>query len=195
MKKIILFSVIFIFTFTAIVFAFWGNKDDSTKLILLISEQNIAGPQMSWWASEVDLSKTENSIARVLIREGYEVIEPSKLQKVMELDKAFKRVKLSAKTAIKLGSLSKADYVVIGKAIASAGGKVPYSKNIVSCFANISAKLIRIKDSRVIAYLDGQASSAHLDKISGGSEALAKAANTLALDIISALEKEKGGQE
>ena len=32
-----------------------GGEVNKPKLILLIAEQNIEGPQKSWWASEIDL--------------------------------------------------------------------------------------------------------------------------------------------
>ena len=122
------------------------------KVILLIAEQNIEGPQKAWWASEIDLSTTEAAIATKLIEEGYDVI--------------------------------------LGKAIASSGGNVPQS-NMKSCYGNITAKLIRAKDGKVIAYLDAAGNSAHPDLISGGREALSRAAESLALKIIDALNKQK----
>ena len=100
-------------------------------------------------------------------------------------------INLSEAKSTKLGNLSKADYVVLGKAVASAGGNVPQS-NMRSCFANLTAKLIRVKDGKVITYLDAAGSSAHMDVITGGREALANAAEGLAVKIIDALNKQGG---
>jgi hypothetical protein len=58
-----------------------------------------------------------------------------------------------------------------------------------SCFANITAKLIRVKDGKVIAYLDAAGSSAHMDVITGGREALNNAATDLAAKIIAVISK------
>lgn len=161
------------------------------KLILLISEQNIEGPQRAWWASEIDLSTVEARLAQNLIAQGYEVIEPSNLNQVIKQDSAFRLLDISEAKSIKLGNLSRADYVVLGKAVASAGGNVPQS-TMRSCFANVSARLIRVNDGKVIAYLDAAGNSAHLDVITGGREALAYAGEDLAAKIISALNKEGG---
>jgi hypothetical protein len=98
---------------------------------------------------------------------------------------------LSEDKSVKLGNLSKADYVILGKAIASKGGKVPQS-NMLSCYANITAKLIRVKDGKVVAYLDAAGNSVHMDVITGGREALVNAAQDLATKIIDNLNK--GGQ-
>jgi hypothetical protein len=61
-----------------------------------------------------------------------------------------------------------------------------------SCFANLSAKLIRVKDGKVITYLNTAGNSAHMDVITGGKEALINAGRDLAGKIIEALGKEGG---
>ena len=161
------------------------------KIVLLIAEQNIEGPQRAWWASEIDLSTTEATIAQQLIEQGFEVLEPSNLTDVITQDKAFRLLSISEGESVKLGTLSKADYVVLGKAVASAGGNIPQS-TMRSCFANVTARLIRVKDGKVLAYLDAAGNSAHLDVISGGREALNNAGADLAAKIIATLNKEGG---
>lgn len=156
------------------------------KIILLISEQNIEGPQRAWWASEIDLSTVEMSLASKLLQSGYEVLEPSVLNKVIKKDSAFKQVSLKDSDSIELAKLAGVDYVVLGKAIASAGGNIPQS-NMRSAFANVTAKLIKVADGKVIAYLDASGNSAHMDVITGGREALTKAGSDLAIKIVNAL--------
>ena len=186
MRKLFLACLILISVFGL---SYAGN--DKPKFILLISEQNIAGPQHAWWAGEIDLSATESAVAQKLIEQGYTVIEPSNISRVIRQDKAFRIVDLSEAASVRLGNLSRADYVVLGKALASAGGNVPQS-NMRSCFANITAKLIRVKDGKVIAYLDASGNSAHLDVVTGGKESLRNAGEVLATKIIDALSKEGG---
>ena len=187
MKKIILGVLIFLAAFCG----FSYSQPAKIKIILLIAEQNIEGPQRAWWASEVDLSVTESAIARKLIASGYDLLEPSSLNQVIKQRPAFRMVVVSEDESVKLGNLSKADYVLLGRSVASAGGNVPNS-SMRSCFANSTAKLIRVKDGKVIAYLDASGSSAHMDVITGGREALAATGDSLADKIIEALNKEGG---
>jgi hypothetical protein len=191
MRRIILISLVLLLGLAVNISCAKDSKDTKTKIILLISEQNIEGPQHAWWASEIDLSTTEAKVATQLIASGYEVLEPSNLTKTIKQDKAFRMVNLSENTSVKLGNLSKADYVVLGKALASAGAKVPQS-SMTSCFANITAKLIRVKDGKVIAYLDASGNSAHMDVITGGKEAMSNAGEDLGAKIIDALNREGG---
>ncbi len=166
-----------------------AGEVNKLKLILLIAEQNIEGPQRSWWASEIDLSATEAVIAQKIIEAGWEVLEPGQLGSVFKKNKAFRTLNMSEEESLKLGNLSRADYVVLGKAVASSGGAVPQS-SMRSCFANLSAKLIRVRDSKVIAYLDAAGSSVHMDMITGGREALSGAANNMAAKLIEAINKQ-----
>ncbi|MCM8801093.1 MAG: CsgG/HfaB family protein [Candidatus Omnitrophica bacterium] len=165
--------------------------EKKSKFIILITEQNIQGPQRVWWATEVDLSITEGTLAQRLINQGYEIIDPSSVNKIISQNKAFRIVDLSEPKAVRLGRLSKADFVILGKAIASGGGSVPQS-NLRSCFANITVRLIRVKDGKVIAYLDASGKSAHLDLITAGKEALINAGQELGEKIIEVLSKEGG---
>jgi len=188
MKKIIFVSLVLFFS---LIFTLSYCQDTKAKVILLISEQNIESPQRAWWASEIDLSVTEAAIAQRLIEQGYDILEPSDLTKVIQKDRAFRMLDLSEAQSVKLGNLSRADYVILGKAVASSGGNVPQS-SMRSCFANITAKLIRVKDGKVMAYLDAAGNSAHMDVITGGKEALANAAGDLATKIIEAFKKDGG---
>ena len=162
------------------------------KVILLIAEQNIEGPQRAWWASQVDLSTTEVGIAQKLIGQGYEILDPLSLSKIIKQKPAFQIVNVSEGESVSLGTASGADYIILGKAIASAGGNAPAS-NMRSCFANVTAKLIRVSDGKVVQYLDASGASIHTDVITGGREALAKASENLAQKILEALNKEKSG--
>ena len=182
-------KIIFLIFALSLILPIAYAKNTPTKIILLISEQNIEGPQRAWWASEIDLSTVEAKLATKLIEQGYNVLEPSNLTRIIKQDSAFRLLNLSEDKAVKLGNLSSAKYVVLGKAVASAGGNVPQS-NMRSCFANITARLIRVKDGKVLAYLDAAGNSAHMDVISGGREALANAGEDLAGRIIAALNKE-----
>lgn len=186
MKKSIIVTLMLILGFV-----FVYAQGAKTKVILLIAEQNIEGPQRAWWASEIDLSTTEASVASKLIEQGYEIIEPSAISKTIKEKPAFRVLGISEGESVKLGNLAKADYVILGKAVASSGGNVPQS-TMRSCFANLSAKLIRVKDGKVIAYLDASGNSVHMDAITGGREALKSAGEDLAAKIITALNKEGG---
>ncbi len=192
--KIIIFIVLIIGAF--LLGFFWlrnlsSQEKDIPAFLLLISEQNIEGPQRAWWVSEIDLSVAEAKIAQTLIENNYKVIEPQELRDTISKEKAFRVVDISEDTAISLAKLKGVDYIILGKAVASAGGNIP-SSQMRSCFANITAKLIRVKDGKIVSYLDSTASVPHTDLITGGKLALSKAGQDLGVKIIEIL---KGGKK
>lgn len=166
-------------------------ENNPTKVVLLISEQNISGQEHAWWVGQIDLSSTESVIASKLTAEGFVIVDPQALSGLLEQDAAFRLVPPSEKSSLKLASLANADYVVVGKAVATAGGNVPQS-NMLSCYANTSAKLLRVKDGSVVAYVRARGNSAHLDVVSGGDEALQQAAEDISLQLIEQLKKTAG---
>ncbi|MCM8770698.1 MAG: hypothetical protein NC936_02385 [Candidatus Omnitrophica bacterium] len=189
MRRLFIFSLIFV-SISALSFAQPQKEKPKTKILLMISEQNIQGPSTRWWLSEVDLSTIESNLARLLIEHGYQIIEPSVVNKIIKRERPLRVVDLKDKDVVRLGKLSNVDYVVLGKAVASAGSNV-LGSNMRSCFANVTVKLIRVKDGVVIAYLDSIGSTVHTDVITGGKEALANASVDLAAKIISNLNKEE----
>ena len=197
MKKILglLVSICFLGMFPV----YAQNKDKPAQakpkiptFLLLIKEQNIEGPQRVWWSSEIDLSTVEAKLSQALDGYNYKVIEPSELKDTIKSERAFRTVNITEDESIKLAKLKGIDYVVLGKAVASAGSRI-LDSNMRSCFANVTVKLIRVSDGKVIAYLDTTASSPHTDLITGGKQALAKAGIELGEKIIKAL-SQKGGK-
>ena len=163
------------------------------KVILLIAEQNIAGPQCAWWASEIDLSTVESAVAAGLIDKNYDVVQPVDAAGILKQERAFRVIGLSDRQAAEFGKRADAEYIVKGKALASEGGRVPHSE-MRSYYANITARLIRVSDGKVLKSLSVRGSSAHVDAVTGGSEALEKAGRELAARIVEALHNQGAKQ-
>ncbi len=184
-----------ILSMAGVVFAGTVSSDNEISspatFLLMIKEQNIEGPQQAWWASEIDLSTVEARIAQVLNSYNYKVVDPSQLKRLIESRPAFRTIDINEEDSLELAKLENIDYVVLGKAVASAGGTILNSK-MRSCFANVTVKLIRVRDGKIVAYLDATASSPHIDVVTGGMQALAKAGTELAEKIVKVLEQEGG---
>ena len=201
MKRIlgILMAVCFLSIFFVYAYSYNAKKKAQAEtkprtktFLLLVKEQNIEGPQKAWWSSEIDLSTVEAKISQTLTKYHYKVIGPSELRHTIKLERAFQTVNITEGDSVKLAKLKNIDYVVLGKAVASAGSKI-IDSNMYSCFANATVKLIRVSDGKIIAYLDATASSPHTDLITGGKQALAKAGIELGEKIVKAL-SQKGGE-
>jgi len=185
MKKIVSLCAAVFFLAQA---GFAQSTGKPPKVLLLIAEQAITQPPHGWWAGEADLSITEQELANVLITNGFIVLAPQDLEETIKLRPAFRKVSIAEQDSVALGRLAKADYIILGKAVGSKGGKVPES-TMCSFFANTTAKIVRVKDKKVIAYLDASGSSVHLEELTGAREALKKAAQELSTKILQVLSK------
>ncbi|MDD5045192.1 MAG: hypothetical protein PHU91_06390 [Candidatus Omnitrophica bacterium] len=169
-----------------------GQPDKpKAKILLLISEQNIQGPALNWWAGESGSSAMETNLAKLLKDLGFQIIDPSLVHNIAKKERASRVVNLGNKEALHLGQIARADYLVLGKATASCGSSMA-GQDVRPCYANATAKLIRTKDGVVIANLDAIGSSANIDVVAAGKEALSNSAVDLAAKIISNLTKEGG---
>ena len=175
------------------------------KVLFLISEQNIEQPVVSWWGDsvgEVRLSVTEPVLFGALTQAGYEVIDPTG-QGPLRVADAYRRIGLGDQGAMELGRTYGADYVVLGKALAT-GSSQPlhvtgYSRrasqdsnyaqrtNMRSASATITAKLIRLADRKVVAFVSGSGDAIHVNQVTAGKEALQQAAQQAADNLITQL--------
>ena len=182
MKRVML---IFVALF---VFGFSPAESHSDKILILITEQNIAGPQSAWWSEGKNFSAAEAVIAQQLKEGGYTVTEPSNIDKIVRKRRAYRLLPLTESRAVRLARLAKSDYVLLGQAAASAGLSVPESR-ARSYFGNITARFIRVRDGEIILALDASGNSVHSDAASGAKDALMDAGKTMSRKLLDFLSK------
>lgn len=157
------------------------------SVLLLIAEQNVSGDVYYWWgysSKEVNLSVVEPVIYKGLSEAGYEIIDHNEQLKV---DKPFRVAGLGEKDAVMIGKNYGADFVILGKALASEGGKVPGSTNMISSNATITGKVINTHNNKVVTYVSGSGDSIHVNPIAAGTEALQDAAEEFTNSLVSSL--------
>jgi hypothetical protein len=168
------------------------------RTMIMIAEQNIGRDVNAWWMGthgEADLSVVENAFMDKFTEKGFEFIDHEVAAKEIKVTAPYKVSNLSAVQARTLGNQADAEVVIIGKAIAKLYGDV--GGGMKSVQADLSAKAVRTDTGQVIATTTVHAAAVHIAEISAGSEALKKAANQAADDmitkILAAYSKEVGG--
>lgn len=187
------------------------------KVLFLISEQNIEGQVVSWWgesAGEVRLSVTEPVLFNALTQSGFEVIDPSG-KGPLRVSDPYRRIGLGDQGAMELGRTYGADYVVLGKALATSSqqplhvtgtdddrrwygsrhsrrdnedSNYAQRTNMRSASATLTAKLIRLSDRKVVAFVSGSGDAIHMNPVTAGKEALEQAAQQAAEALIAQLQ-------
>ncbi len=169
------------------------------RTMIMIAEQNIGRQMYAWWwgvhAAETDLSVVENTFMNKFTEKGFEFIDHQVASKEIKVTGAYKVQDLSASQAKTLGQQADAEVVIIGKAVAKLYGDI--GGGMKSVQADLSAKAVRIDTGQVIASATTHAAAVHITDVTAGTEALKKAANQAAEDmmnqILAVYSKEVGG--
>ena len=159
------------------------SKMGNPRVMFMIDEQNIGESRDRYHYLSVDINITETTLLNKFIQNGFECVDPATVRQNLQQDQAIAvlqgNTQLAAAIAKKLG----AEVVITGKTIA----KVASGFNLggmKSCQANITARVIKADVATVIATGTAHAAHPHIDEVTGGTEAIKKATNKLADDLI-----------
>lgn len=171
--------------------SFARGAENKPKILLLISEKNIEGSSVNWWADQTGFSAIEANLAKLLLELNYQPIEVKTAMNIVKKDKSFQLTNLAGNEALRMARALRADYILRGRAFTYASSNI-YSVAGRPFFADATVKLIRIKDGQLIAELNAIGSSVNTDAAIGSKEALSNVAVDLAAKIISNINKDGG---
>jgi hypothetical protein len=169
------------------------------RTMVMIAEQNIGRGVYAWWlgvhGEEADLGAVENAFMDKFTEKGFEFIDHEVAAKEIKVTSAYRVKDLSAAQAKTLASQADAEVVIIGKAVAKLYGEV--GGGMKSVQADLTARAVRVDTGQVIATASTHAAAVHISEITAGTDALKKAANEAAEDMIGKIlavyAKETGG--
>ncbi|MBI5204490.1 MAG: flagellar assembly protein T N-terminal domain-containing protein [Nitrospirae bacterium] len=166
------------------------KKAGKPRLMLLISEQNIAADKPSYWwgsGSSVSMGVAENTLMEKFMGKGFNFVDRQVVLAGMKEEikaPVSSASALSNETALKLASMGEAEVVIIGQAVAKAGPML-MNTSIRSCQATVSVRVLNADSGEPLATSSASATVAHVDPITGGSEALKKASAEISDKLIS----------
>jgi hypothetical protein len=155
------------------------------RTMIMVAEQNVGSDINAWWMEgqgETDISVVENAFMDKFTEKGFEFIDHEVASKEIKVTAPYKVQNLTASQAKTLGKQADAEVVIIGKAVAKLYGDV--AAGMKSVQADMTAKAVRTDTGQVIATSTQHAAAVHITEISAGTEALKKAANQAADDLI-----------
>lgn len=140
-----------------------GKLENDLATIGLISQKKNK-PRILFMISEENTGGkiTENKLKGIFHQKGFNVVEGGDAQSI--------------------GEESQAEVVIRGKAIVTEAGVK--RGNVGSYSANITATAFRMDNEEILASAKTNAVSRHIDAVTGGSEALERAASELAEELI-----------
>jgi hypothetical protein len=171
-------------------------SDGRDRVLFMIAEKNIEDTHFfywwSWWgdtaksefkAEVVDISSASITLQSAFIKAGFIVVDPGAVKGDIIIEDAYRVEDLTVKSTTGFGKVIGADIVIKGRAIARAGFKKPEA-NLGVYMADVTAQAIRVSDGRVLASAMGHGVTRHMSATSGAIEALSRAGEDLAKELI-----------
>lgn len=169
------------------------------RTIVMVAEQNIGPGVSAWWMGtqrqQTDISVVENAFMDKFTEKGFEFIDHEIAAREIKVTGAYRVQDLSNVQARTLAAQADAEVVIIGKAVARLYGEI--GGGMKSAQADLSTRAVRIDTGQVIATATTHAAAVHISEITAGTDALRKAANQAADEMIEKIlavyAKETGG--
>ncbi|MBP8626639.1 MAG: flagellar assembly protein T N-terminal domain-containing protein [Syntrophorhabdales bacterium] len=175
------------------------KKAGNPRIMFLITEQTgNDGKPTYWWGKEGSSGSgtAENVLTSVFLQKGFNLVDRKVVlagikDNIKKLD-----VDVDNDTALRLAALGEADVVVIGKVTANSGRPM-MGTSIRSNQVSFTARAVNADTGQPLASYTTNAVQAHVDPVTGTSQAIQKAANDMAerlsYQILGKLKKRASG--
>lgn len=159
------------------------------RTMLLIAEQNVGGGMHAWWAEprprETGIGVVENTFMAKFSEKGFELVDRRSAAREIKVKREYRTPELSVAQAGSLGSQADAEVVLVGKAVANLYGDV--GGGMKSAQADLSVRAVRTDTGQVLAAVTKHAAAVHITDASAGIEALRKAAEQAAGEMLAGI--------
>jgi hypothetical protein len=121
-----------------------------------------------------------------LLEKGFPFVDRDAAMRKIEKDVVMATLEGDQAAAVSIATQSGAEVLIVGKAVSkvAAGGPSALAQaGMLSCQATVNLRVLRADDATIIATTSQQSAAAHIDQLSGGTQALKKAAQLAAEDL------------
>jgi len=158
------------------------EKMGNPRMMLLVDEKNI-GVSEKWYYFSVDITACETAMIDVFRNKGFEVVDPGVAKENAQREQVVAALEGNAQKAAALAKTQDAEWIITGKAVANVASGFNMG-GMKSCQANITARLVRADDAKIIATASEHAAVPHIDEVTGGTQAIEKASRKCAENLM-----------
>ena len=171
----------------AVSWSFWayGSAADNPAVQQAVADKMHSGNIL---ADQTNMGIAETTVADVFSQAGFPITDHQVKKGEIKMGKAMTIEALDDSTIQKIGSLTDAEIVIYGKALAKQQGSLRGSQ-MNSANANISLRAVRTDTGQTIASGSLNEAAVHIDNVTAGNEALKKASTKLAEELIGKITK------
>jgi len=158
------------------------EKMGNPRMMLLVDEKNI-GVIEKWYYFSVDVTACETAMIDVFRNKGFEVVDPGIAKENAQREQVVAALEGNAQKAAALAKTQDAEWIITGKAVANVASGFNMG-GMKSCQANITARLVRADDAKIIATASEHAAVPHIDEVTGGTQAIERASRKCAENLM-----------
>ncbi|MGH7496453.1 MAG: hypothetical protein ACREOO_29230 [bacterium] len=148
-------------------------QKENPRVMVMIAEQNIGDTDRLRYF-EVDMTSAETAVIEQFRVKGFEVVDPGQAKENQNREAVLSAIEGDARKAAAIAAAQHAELIVTGKAAATVATGYNLG-GMKSCQANITARVVRAGDARIVATASEHAAHPHIDELTGGTLAIEKA--------------------
>ncbi len=162
------------------------------KVLIMVAEQNVGmnGPS-GWWARgpgvSTDMQIVENTLMELMRDKGFTFVDHEVLSGKKKIEGPISS--LSDKQAREIASVTDAEIILVGKAMAKEIGQTMEGSRLRSADAEVAIRAINTDNGEIIAVASDSATVPHLSPATAGSQALKKASQKVCTKLIDGIAK------
>lgn len=159
------------------------QQKNKPRIMVLVDEKNM---DSHYYYDHYDLNTTANQLTNKFLEKGFTFVDKEVVLRKLQRESVQAALDGDTRSAESIARESGAEVLIMGKAVAkeaSGGPAVLRQSGMVSCQATLNLRAVRADDGTIIAVTSQQAPAVHVDNVTGGTQALTKAADLAANDL------------
>ena len=159
------------------------SRKGKPRTMVLIEERNVT---QDYTQLATDMNVTETALMNEMMNFGFPFVDARQARVNIARDMATAALQGDAQAAASIATRLGAEIIITGTAVSKVASGVPkvlQQSGFKSCQANLNLRVIRADDASIIAVATTHDRAAHIDEITGGTQALQKAAKKAAIEL------------
>jgi hypothetical protein len=157
------------------------------RVMVMIVENNVLNSASLWNVYTVSNSQAESTISERLKSRGFNVVDPHYQRKVLNEQEARDAWQGNYGVAGKFGKKVGAEVVIVGQAASTRSANNIYGSDLLSVTSTLTASAVKAGTGEVLAQSSAQGTAAHINEVAALQQALAKASDKVAEDLMSGI--------
>jgi hypothetical protein len=163
------------------------------RIMIIIEEENMLEGYHYYWYDSLDMGTTEMTLQEIFLDKDFPLVDAEQARRNIDRDMVKAALTGDPLAAAEIGLQYGAEYVLTGKAVVKGSDIVAYDitagSGMKSYQATCNIKVYETDTAALVASTSKSDKAAHTDDLTGGNEALRKAAKSAADVVIAQILK------